>query len=446
MKGINKIYQFGSFVLDAGRQRLFRDGKVINVDLRVIDLLVCLIEAAPNWVDKNDLLDRLWPDQEITEWALSRLVSDTRKLLGDDGEKQRIIRTIRGRGFQFCEDFKLLPPSGISISADGTRADISPAAGTGLFKYFLAGVAMLTALAAGVNYFFTSPAEKKDITALVNLSSSGQFPLDDILGDWALSHDDMALIKEKKHPPGTDTAGLFEHYCGDGACNQLITIMIRKNNNALSLRYLVISDGLREEERQLISTSRSFLLSALRDAVANTMNRPSDFFTLPRAIFMQHPDRLFQDMYRLHINLQNTYVTFLAQARRRNELVALITERLHITRKTQYEKFFITYYDQMNKEERFIFDQIRAMTSGTLYQGNRNMLTLLETNPSLAREIPKLDDVRKHLAFWVNKYHNIFLGRDDMCLLYVGVEDAVPFPSGVDQEVSDWLRVHQPEL
>jgi len=434
------IYQFENFILDVKKQRLFRDGRAVNADLRTIELLTCLIQASPDWVDKNELLECLWPDQEITDWALSRLISDTRKMLGDDGGNQRIIQTIRGRGFQFYEDFKQLSSSEAPIEEINRDDPPVPTNNPLLLRYLLGGLLFLIALLIGMNYLPDSPTEKHDVTALINLSGSEKSQLNDILEDWALSQDDLILLKDNN----TDTRGgdLFKHYCGRDECNQLILITIRKNGKGAAYRYQVMSDGVKEEERELISSNQVFLISALRDAVASTMNRSSDYFPLPLSILMQHPNQVFQDMYQIHINLENTYVTFVAQARRRNELVKLITKRLNITRKQQYEKFFITYFDQMNKQERFIFDQIRAMTSGTLYQGNRNMLTLLESNPTLVKEIPKLDDVRKHLAFWVNKYYQIFLTRDDMCLLYVGVEDGVPFPSGIDQDVSGWLAAH----
>lgn len=437
------LYQFENYILDVDKRRLFQNGEALNVDVRTIDLLVCLIQASPNWVDKNDLLDRLWPDQEITDWALSRLVSDTRKLLGDDGDAQRIIRTVRGRGFQFYDGFKRLGLSEIPMPGADTEGPASFIAKSLWVKYFLAGAFLLIVAWLGMTYLPNTPAEKNDVTALVNLSISGNSRLNNILEDWALSQDDMILIKDSTGSRDTKGANLFKHYCGDSKCNQLILITERKNGKAVSLRYQVMSEGIKKEERELISTNQNFLISALRDVVANSMNRPSDYFAVPMAILMQHPDQIYQDMYRMYINLENTYVTFVAQARRRDELVELITKRLHIKRKQQYEKFFVTYFDQMNQEERFIFDQMRAMTSGTLYQGNRNMLRLLENNPSLIRELPKLGDVRKHLSFWLKKYDTIFVVRKDMGLLYVGVEDAVPFPSGIDGQVSAWLKAYQ---
>lgn len=439
----DEIYQFENYLLDVRKQRLFRDGRAVKTDLRTIDLLTCLVQASPDWVDKNDLLDRLWPDQEITDWALSRLVSDTRKLLGDDGEKQHIIKTIRGRGFQICDDVKRIS------STQGHIPDLDAAAPSIFWKrpkqrqYMLGALLLSVLFFGGFFYLQHRVSAKQDSTALVNLTSSEKSPLNDILEDWALSQDDMILVKDKSYASNIGGDKLFQYICGGGKCSQLILITVRDSGREMAYHYQVLSDGFREENRELISSSELFLISALRDAVANTMNRSSDYFPVTLSIFMQNPDQLFQDMYRIHINLENTYVTFVAQARRRNELVASITRRLNVKREQQYEKFFITYFNQMNQEERFVFDQMRAMTSGTLYQGNRNILTLLEGNPDLMEEIPALEDVRKHLAFWINKYHQIFLTREDMCLLYVGVEDGVPFPSGIDKQVSHWLDKHR---
>jgi len=436
------IYQFDNYILDVKRQRLFRDGMLVNTDIRTIELLTILIKAAPDWIDKNDLLDRLWPNQEITDWALSRLISDTRKLLGDDGDTQRVIKTIRGRGFQFFATVEELVPEDIVEHEDKIKT-VAHKRGYALKPAYLSWAVMGAIMVLLLFEFLPRLSEKtEDVTAVINLSKEENASLNNILEDWVTTQDDMFLVREWKHNRRINVEDIFDLYCRDGNCSQIIMITPRKAGNTLSYRYQVIADGFLDEERELISSKQEFLISALRDAVANTMNRSSDYFSLPLGIYMQHSDQTYLDMYRIYINLENTYVTFVAQARRRNELVKQITTRLGIKRTMQFEKFFILYYDQMNKEEKFIFEQIRAMTSGTLYQGNRNILTLLESNPSLVREIPKLEAVRKHLAFWVNKYHTVFLGREDMCLLYVGVEDGVPFPKGVDQAVSAWIELH----
>lgn len=137
--------------------------------------------------------------------------------------------------------------------------------------------------------------------------------------------------------------------------------------------------------------------------------------------------------------LQDTRIAFVAQCRRRDDLVDMLERRLRIHNDLQYEKFFFQHFSQLTDAERFEFDQIRAMTEGALCGGNRRIVQLLTESPDLLDEIPELMDLRQHLAFWLNKFDRVFVNNRAMCLLYTGVEDGVPFPSYVDDVISEKL-------
>jgi hypothetical protein len=139
-------------------------------------------------------------------------------------------------------------------------------------------------------------------------------------------------------------------------------------------------------------------------------------------------------------HLESTRTAFTAQCRRRNKLVDMIKERLGITETLQYESFFFRYHGKLNQEEHFQFEQIRAITEGPLYEGNRKILDLIESHPTLLDSAPLLGELRQHLVFWLNKYDRVFAKRPEMCLLYTGVEDGVPFPSGVDKQIKALLK------
>jgi hypothetical protein len=51
----------------------------------------------------------------------------------------------------------------------------------------------------------------------------------------------------------------------------------------------------------------------------------------------------------------------------------------------------------------------------------------------------------QHLAFWINKYDHLFVHTPGMCVLYVGVEDRTPFPSGVEASIAAWLEDAEPK-
>lgn len=93
----------------------------------------------------------------------------------------------------------------------------------------------------------------------------------------------------------------------------------------------------------------------------------------------------------------------------------------------------------MNAEERFEFNQIRAITDGPMHKGNRAILEILDRNPALLEEVPLLDDLRTHLVFWLNKYEKVFTPTPEMCVCFAGVEDGIPFPRAVRREIAAWL-------
>ncbi len=140
--------------------------------------------------------------------------------------------------------------------------------------------------------------------------------------------------------------------------------------------------------------------------------------------------------------LQNTRAAFIAQCRRRDHLVAMMEDRLKVKENLEYENFFFRYYGRLNDEERFQFEQMRAMTEGPVHDGNQKILSIIEGHPQVLEEIPTLTPLRQHLVFWLNKYDKVFSKRPEMCVLYTGVEDEVPFPDGVDREVAQWMGEH----
>ena len=137
----------------------------------------------------------------------------------------------------------------------------------------------------------------------------------------------------------------------------------------------------------------------------------------------------------LQTQLRDSRKAFEAQCKQRNELHAALVRRLKASEDLEYERFFYRHFDEMNRDERFLFDRIRTLTEGPLYEANRRMLEILESQPALLDEVSELTDLRQHLVFWLNKYERLFVNTPEMCLLYVGVEDGVGFPTGLDEVV-----------
>ncbi len=102
--------------MDTQLFRLERMGKPVEIEPRVFDFLVYLIENRHRVVERNELLDELWEGRIVSESALTARLKAARKAVGDTGNAQNIIKTIHGRGYQFIAE--------ISISeANGPRSE-----------------------------------------------------------------------------------------------------------------------------------------------------------------------------------------------------------------------------------------------------------------------------------------------------------------------------------
>lgn len=88
-------------MLDTQRYELRSGGESIRVEPQVFDVLTQLVSNAHRFVSKEELFDSVWGGRFVTEAALTSRIKAARRALGDDGESQRFIRTVRGRGYQF---------------------------------------------------------------------------------------------------------------------------------------------------------------------------------------------------------------------------------------------------------------------------------------------------------------------------------------------------------
>ncbi len=95
------LYRFATCELDEQLYQLRRAGKSVEIEPRVFDVLAYLLHNRARVVSKDELLEKLWPEQVVSETALTRCIVAARKAVGDDGTKQEVIETQHGRGYRF---------------------------------------------------------------------------------------------------------------------------------------------------------------------------------------------------------------------------------------------------------------------------------------------------------------------------------------------------------
>jgi TolB-like protein len=94
-------YLFEDYVLDVDRRELLRGLKPVAVEPQVFDLLLYLIHNRKHVVRRDDLLASVWRGRVVTESALRTRINAARAVIGDNGEDQRLIKTLPRRGLRF---------------------------------------------------------------------------------------------------------------------------------------------------------------------------------------------------------------------------------------------------------------------------------------------------------------------------------------------------------
>lgn len=95
---------FGDFELDTDRYELRRDGQTRPVEPRVFDLIMWLVQHPGEVHSRDDLMSAVWKGRLVSDTTVSTCIKSARKALGDSGDSQNFIETVRGRGFRFKPD------------------------------------------------------------------------------------------------------------------------------------------------------------------------------------------------------------------------------------------------------------------------------------------------------------------------------------------------------
>lgn len=103
------IYEFGRFQLDTTAHEL-RDGdRPVDVEPQVFDVILYLVERAGELVTRDELVDSVWKGRPVADTTISSRIKAARRVLGDDGQAQALIRTIQRRGFKFLSEVRAVP-------------------------------------------------------------------------------------------------------------------------------------------------------------------------------------------------------------------------------------------------------------------------------------------------------------------------------------------------
>jgi DNA-binding winged helix-turn-helix (wHTH) protein len=126
--------RFGVFELDAHSGELRKQGVKIKLQEQPFQILLVLLEQAPELVTKEELQKRIWPADTFVDFdtGLYNAIKKLREALGDEAGTPRYVETVPKRGYRFIAPFnRSLPDHEVPepVSQPTTPAEAGPTIG-----------------------------------------------------------------------------------------------------------------------------------------------------------------------------------------------------------------------------------------------------------------------------------------------------------------------------
>ena len=119
-------FRLAGWLVQPNLNRLTIDDRVVQLEPKLMDVLVYLAANAGQVMSKIDITDAVWSDVFITESVITRSIAGLRRAFGDDVKDPRFIETISKRGYRLIAEVELLS----GVEQPQARAQPSPATGS----------------------------------------------------------------------------------------------------------------------------------------------------------------------------------------------------------------------------------------------------------------------------------------------------------------------------
>src|SRR5580700_3893964 len=111
MMNARPIYAFGAYRFDPARGVLSNGGAVVPLPERLASLLLLLIHANGEVIDKETIAAQVWPDTTVSDGNLSQHMYMLRQLLDEHARDRAYVVTVRRRGYRFVAPISVAAPS-----------------------------------------------------------------------------------------------------------------------------------------------------------------------------------------------------------------------------------------------------------------------------------------------------------------------------------------------
>jgi DNA-binding winged helix-turn-helix (wHTH) protein/tetratricopeptide (TPR) repeat protein len=131
------VYRFGPFQLDSGKATLSRNQNQLKLQDLPYRLLAILVEKPGEIVSREEVRQRLWPQNTFVEFdnSLGVAIRKIRDALGDNADSPCYVETIPRRGYRFLAPVTTVTESQDTVRSIAPEPDTAPISSLGSEKH-----------------------------------------------------------------------------------------------------------------------------------------------------------------------------------------------------------------------------------------------------------------------------------------------------------------------
>ena len=118
------LYEFGPFRFDPACRRLWRAGEPVTAQPKALELLAVLLERRGQELEKDELMELLWPGAVVEESNLTVTMSVLRKALGERAQEPHYVVTMPGRGYRFVAAVRETPAAVEELIVQASKVSV----------------------------------------------------------------------------------------------------------------------------------------------------------------------------------------------------------------------------------------------------------------------------------------------------------------------------------
>ena len=270
------LLRFEDCELDLASREFRRAGELVSIEPRVFTLLAFLFEQRHRAVDKDEIQEAVWKGTIVSETAMTRAIMKARRAVGDSPEKQAVIRTVHGHGYQFVA-------TPLVDDAPGVTSDVAVAGKSHLPRIFAVVVVLVLGVFIAALWPASAPDEAVHIAVMPVENTTGDAEYDwtrlglmgfanDLIEQSAvlnvISASDVIRFAERNTPPDDDIASSFEELRDVYGASHMLVSRLEKNASVLRLTYTLHKPDGEIERGTMVGAEPAELMRGMIRSVA----------------------------------------------------------------------------------------------------------------------------------------------------------------------------------